>query len=75
MNIVLEARRGSLLFLLTDVYTFNIVNTLLAFNMNNLWKYSVIGFVGVAALSFFLTYLKVETISRYPGNCNRVPGS
>jgi len=24
---------------------------------------------------FFLTYLKVETGSGYPCNCNRVPGS
>ena len=37
-------------------------------------KYSVIGRVHVIVQSFFLTYLKVETGSGYPGNCNWVPG-
>jgi len=38
-------------------------------------KYSVFGCVCAIVLSFFLTHLKDETRSRYPGNCNRVPGS
>ena len=32
-------------------------------------------YVRIIELSFFLIYMKVETRSGYPSNCNRVPGS
>ena len=63
-------------FFLTDVYTFDIADTLWIFDINNLalWKVFCNRVCMCHCLVVF-PYLKVETWYGYPGNCIQVPGS